>query len=218
MTLQNPPSSLGEKFGIWPNRMKEWNSNRQLRHADGGECKVWEAKAKLKLTWNSFSPNETMDPFLRVVHNSQIARSSISKSTSWYGNHKIYHLRLFVGVQVTKWTSQFGACGLRPVAEQILITRALSKIISGVDNYHEMIEDGGEAVRHHNSGSGSTPSGRAKTWEPGCRFKPLCSVGRNLLNEKGWGRRRVGCARISGLSSCSQVINPIGDLLEQDLV
>jgi hypothetical protein len=40
--------------------------------------------------------------------------------------------------------------------EQIWIRRALWKTISEVDNYHEMVEHGGEAVRQRNSRSGST--------------------------------------------------------------
>jgi hypothetical protein len=115
----NSLQCFGEHLGIWADRMKKWNLKDQLRHAAGTECNVWDARATLKLAWNSFSPKETKTLSWRVAHNSQIARSPVSKSTSWYGNHKIYHLKLFVGVQVTKWTSQFGACGLRRVVEQI---------------------------------------------------------------------------------------------------
>jgi hypothetical protein len=68
---------------------------------------------------------------------------------------------------MTKWTSQLGACGLTRVVEQSWIRRALWKTISEVDNYHEMVEEGGEAVPHRNSRSGSRSFRRAKTGELG---------------------------------------------------
>jgi hypothetical protein len=69
--------------------------------------------------------------------------------------------------------------------EQISIRRALWKTISEVDNYHEMVEDDGEAVRHRLSRSGSTSFRKPKTGELGRRFKRLYSAKRNLLNEAG---------------------------------